>query len=652
MQIRSLIAGLAGLLASFAAPAQPVQSFFENPAFSQARISPSGRHVAMGVTPKGGHTQLVVLDTETMKANVAISPRDADIARIEWVNDDRLVFSVHNSDVAQGDNLLGPGLYAVQRDGSDYRQLVDRVQPFARERTTASRMLNFFTRFHSATRKRDSDTIFVTQEEFDQNRHWQSTQLLKLDTRTGRSEAVPRPGLTAGWVVDANDVPRVSVVFEGGKGSLMVLDSPADNKWRTLQAFDRYQGDGTVPVGFGPDNTLYVSTRGSKDKRALYRFDLAKGTPDPEPLVELRDFDFLGGLVHGRDGLLGVRYLSDAAGTAWFDPKLKQVQQDIDKLLPGQVNIIDVPVRAEVPHVLVRSFSDANPGTFSLYHTGTGKLTPIGSVMRDVDPRQMAQRDLVRYKARDGLEIPAWLTLPKGGKGRKHSLVVLVHGGPWVRGGDWSWYPDSQFLASRGYAVLEPEFRGSTGYGFRHFRSGFKQWGRAMQDDVADGARWALQQGIAEPGRVCIAGGSYGGYSTLMGLVNDPDLYKCGIAVASVTDIDLMYTVTWSDFSDEYKTYGMPRLVGDREKDAAQLKATSPIEQAGRIKQPLMLVHGGADVRVPIVHSIRFRDAVKQGNLNVEWVEYKEEGHGLVLVKNRVDYWTRVEKFLATHIGR
>ena len=225
-------------------------------------------------------------------------------------------------------------------------------------------------------------------------------------------------------------------------------------------------------------------------------------------------------------------------------------------------------------------------------------------------------------------------------------MVVLVHGGPWVRGGEWEWEPQSQFLASRGYVVIEPEFRGSVGFGFKHFRSSWKQWGLTMQDDVADAAQWAIKQGYADPKRVCIAGASYGGYATLMGLIRNPELFRCGVEWVGVTDIDLMYSITWSDASDRWKRYGMPRMVGDRKQDAAQLAATSPIKLADKVTQPLLMAYGGVDERVPIEHGTQFRDAVRKTNQKVEWVVYADEGHGWLLPANRIDFWTRVERFL------
>jgi dipeptidyl aminopeptidase/acylaminoacyl peptidase len=228
--------------------------------------------------------------------------------------------------------------------------------------------------------------------------------------------------------------------------------------------------------------------------------------------------------------------------------------------------------------------------------------------------------------------------------------VVLLHGGPWVRGGSWEWTAESQFLASRGYLVLEPEFRGSDGYGQKHLRAGFKQWGLAMQDDVADATRWAIDKKLADPQRICLAGASYGGYATLMGLIRDPDLYRCGVAWAAVTDIDLMYGISWSDLSESWKQYGMPTMIGDRVKDAAQLAQTSPLKQAERLKQPLLLAFGAADERVPIDHGTRFRDAVGKTNPNVSWVVYNGEGHGFYKPENRFDFYERMEKFLATHL--
>jgi dipeptidyl aminopeptidase/acylaminoacyl peptidase len=613
-----------------AAAKPPVEAFFQNPAFTDAQFSPNGRHIAVGVSRKGGRTQLVVIETETLAAKAIAAPTDSDISQFHWVNDDRLLFTVRDRESAPGDLRFIPGLFAVQRDGSGFRRLPG-------------------YRLAGATGEPGAEHVFVSEDSWSLGK-WYGTNLKRLDTSTGKVIGYNRPGRTGSWVLDPANEPRVAVTYEETEAAVQYLD-PADNKWQQLMKFPLFKGEGFYPMALLGDGSLYGVARKGTDKSGLYRYDLNKRMLDPEPVAASSDFDFTGHLVRTKEKVLGVRYLTDAWATAWLDPGMKEIQAKVDKLLPGTVNRIDVPWRAEVPHVLVRSYSDVDPGRYFLYHPATGKLTELGFNMREIDPRTMARSDLVRYKARDGLSIPAWLTLPADAKGKKLPLIVLVHGGPWMRGGVWMWNAQAQFLASRGYAVLEPEFRGSTGFGFDHYSKGFRQWGLAMQNDLADGARWAIDKGIVDGSRICIAGASYGGYAALMGLVNDPDLFRCGFQWVGVTDIDLMYSVTWSDFSAEYKEFGMPVLVGDKEKDAAQLKAASPIEQASRIKQPLLLAYGGADRRVPIVHGIKFRDAVQKTNPNVEWIEYTEEGHGWQLVKNRVDFWTRVEKFLERHIG-
>ncbi len=442
---------------------------------------------------------------------------------------------------------------------------------------------------------------------------------------------------------------------DGNQRTLHYRD-PASGEWRKIATHTRYVADADTfwPVGFGSDGTLYVEASAGKDTTALYPFDFATGKPGKQSIIEARGYDFDGALVSHRGKLLGATLRTDANGNVWLDPAMAALQKKIDQLLPGKVNMLSVPSQADSPWVLVRSFSDAAPTSFILYNKQTGALNRVGNTHPAIDPARMGRQRPVRYKARDGREIPGLLTMPAGGATKNLPLVVLVHGGPYVRGSTWGFDPETQFLASRGYAVLEPEFRGTTGYGSAHFEAGWKQWGLAMQDDIADGVQWAVAQGITAPERVCIAGASYGGYAALMGLVNDGKLYRCAVSWVGVTDINLLYNGRWnfdSGTGDDFKAYGMPVLIGDQVKDAVQLKATSPIYQAARIDKPLLLAYGGADRRVPLFHGELFRDAVKKHNQQVEWVVYPEEGHGWSQPATRYDFWTRVEKFLDKHIG-
>ncbi|WP_229487962.1 alpha/beta hydrolase family protein [Pseudoduganella lutea] len=260
----------------------------------------------------------------------------------------------------------------------------------------------------------------------------------------------------------------------------------------------------------------------------------------------------------------------------------------------------------------------------------------------------MGQRDFYRYRAGDGLQVPVYVTLPPGKPKGPLPTVVLVHGGPYVHGTSWEWEREAQFLASRGYVVLQPEFRGTLGYGVKHFQAGWKQWGRAMQDDLADAAQWAVKQGWAEPGRIAIMGASYGGYATLMGLIRHPDIFRCGIDLMGVSDIGMMFSVVESDLPQEWLEYGAKTMLGDPDDPA--LASVSPLAQAARLTRPLLIAHGAKDRRVPIVHARRMKDALAKHNNAVEYVVYDDEGHGLYHRENRIDFYKRVEAFLARHL--
>jgi dipeptidyl aminopeptidase/acylaminoacyl peptidase len=640
-----------------AAPAAPVPiaHFFDNPAFSSAVLSPNARFLAARLGRPGQRDALAVVDLANNSAKVVAGFARDDIGDFYWVNDARLVFDLTDKTLGQGDQFSYPGLWAVDRDGGNVRQLVMREDNGGVAERSMVKLLPPTTYLLPPAGKRDTPFVYVTTPRYNDNGELLSLNLMQLDTTTGRTSTVVRPGEVTSWLLDASGEPRLAYTRERNIGALMYRD-PATDQWRTLNKYDAYLGGKGVmsPVGFAPDGALYARAN-ARDKAALFRIDLATGRPAAGALVELEDYDFTGSLVIANDKLLGVRVLTDARSTVWFDAGMQAVQKRIDALLPGTANIVSVAPRAETRLVLVRSYSDVQPDVWNLFDTETGKLNKVGEARPAIKPSQMGLQEAVRYKARDGLPIPGLLTLPPGGNRKNMPMVVLVHGGPYVRGNEWGWDAQVQFLASRGYAVLEPEFRGSTGFGARHYRAGWKQWGLKMQDDIADGARWAIAQGIADPQRICIAGASYGGYATLMGLINDPDLFKCGISWVGVTDIGLLYSGHWSfhsDTSEGYKQYGMPDLVGDVVKDAAQLKATSPLQQAARITQPLLLAYGGSDVRVPTYHGRKFYDAVKQTNPQVDMVVYEEEGHGWRLPKNRIDFWSRVEKFLDQHIGK
>lgn len=642
---------------ALAADPIPLADFFRLPRLSSAVMSPSGRYIAATMT--GGpreRQRLIMLNVRDLaKSKVLVGFDDADIRSVRWINDDRLVFTVTDSQSPYGDQF-GEGLYAVDREGMQpERRLIKRSQSFVTEPArTADRELSVYHRFHSVVRDGSNDVI-VQLAEFAHRDELKSVTLLRLDTVSGRTRVLTQdgPAYARQWALDRHGVPRVAVSAHAGKSQLH-WRATADAPWTLVLEYDTFADLGTIPspVIVGANDILYFVARAdaNTDTDSLMRLDMTKKGLPGQPVVSLKGYDFRGGLVVGPgDDLLGVHHLTDARGTQWFDPALKKIQAAVDGRLPATSNQIDCGECQNSETVLVTSSSDRQPALYYLYNSTAGTLVLLAQSRPWLKPQTMAKRDLARFVARDGLGIPVHVTRPLGQSGPAPT-VVLVHGGPWERGGEWAWYAESQFLASRGYLVVEPEFRGSTGFGFKLFRAGWKQWGLAMQDDIADATRWAIEQGYADAKRVCIAGASYGGYATLMGLIRYADLYRCGVSWVGVTDFDLMYSNSWSDMSDMWKEYGMPVLVGDREKDAQQLAATSPVNLAAKLTQPLLLAYGAQDRRVPIDHGSRLRNAVSAHNANLEWVLYADEGHGWMLPANKVDFWTRVERFLERHL--
>ncbi len=426
--------------------------------------------------------------------------------------------------------------------------------------------------------------------------------------------------------------------------------APGSTDWAEISNGDCYnEREISHPHSSMGVDTLFVRASTYKDHSALFRYDLKTTHLASEPFLSSDGFDYDGSAeidnVAGR--VLGIHFRSDAGSTVWLEPHFKEIQTKVDDILKNTVNTISCGSDClTAPRVLVKATSDRQPPQYFIYTTASSTLIGLGGAYPDVKPSQMGMRDFYHYTARDGLSIPVYVTLPPGKVSGPMPTVVLVHGGPWVRGSSWEWEREAQFLASRGYVVIQPEYRGSTGFGFAHYRAGWKQWGQAMQDDLADAAKWSIQKGWSDPKRIGIMGASYGGYATLMGLIKNPEIFRCGVEWAGVTDIGMRYSVAESDATQEVLNYDLKTLVGDPVADGAMFAENSPLLNAGKLTQPLLIAHGTDDHRVPIVHATAFRDAVRKGNNHVEWIVYQDEGHGWHLEKDNIDFWTRVEAFL------
>ena len=623
---------------SVAADPPPVETFFARAKLQSAQISPSGQWLAITAEAGTGRLALAVVDTAGKQApQVTASFSNADVTQFEWVDDDRLVFTVDDLYVGIGEDRVG-GLYAIKRDGSQQRRL-DRAARYHAERIIAIP--------HGG-----GNFIVVGDYQFTLLGNLDAVGAYRVNLDDGRRESLSqdRPDHAKAWVFDPAGEPRAIVASADGISSLF-WRGRGDAAWRKIESHPEFQ-PGFRPVAVDAAGTLYgVVEEGPSRTTVLTRFDFATGKPAPEALARTPGFDFTGRLVLGKDSALaGIRLVTDAETTVWTEPAMKRVQAAVDKKLPGRVNSVSCADCKAPAIVLVDSYSDQDPGSVWIYRPADDDWKLVGRRRPDVDPAKMATLDLHRIKARDGHELPVWITTPPGAP-PKSPAVVLVHGGPQVRGVHWGWNPEAQFLASRGYVVIEPEFRGSSGYGAAHTEAGFKHWGDTMQDDNADALAWAVGKGLVDPARACIAGASYGGYATLMSLIREPATYRCGVAWVAVTDPRLLFKEEWAnDLDADGRRFYLPLILGDLEKDAERLRRSAPVERAGEIKAPLLLAFGREDRRVPIEHGLRMRAALTAVGRPPEWIVYEDEGHGWRTVEHRLDFYRRIDRFLAAQL--
>ena len=680
----TLVAGLGGLAiglasgfvaaqgAPAAAPAAsalaqtpiPAETFFQWPTLRGATLSPSGRRLAF-TTSRGATRQgLYVIELEgQLRMNRLAQFTDVDIVAVSWASEERILFSLTDLQAGLTDRQQGaraPGLVSIKADGTEMTQLINHretavlVQGAARSQMlSAQHQLLFVPRPQPGV---TPDEVVIGRfapragESF-------NVQPLWLNVVTGRTRAMDTgnaPVESMEWWFDSKGQAQASG-FSGRGRTEFWARSPAEGKWIRIVEGDSQNMPFSVHSVDGAGGLYVIRPEGPMGYGVLSRFDWRANAPEAEPVVRTPGFDFTGSLILARDGKpAGVRFTLDATDTLWFSPEMKAAQAEIDRRLPGRVNLVDCR-RCGEPDMAatVRSYSDRDPGEVWVYQAATKRLQPLMRVMEGIDARRMAKVEFHRFKARDDREIPVYVTIPAGTPaGTALPAVVYVHGGPWVRGGEWVWDDFHQFLASRGYVVIAPEFRGSTGFGDSHFRAGWKQWGQAMQDDVNDSLRWAREKGLVTSS-VCIVGASYGGYSTLIGLARDPDLWRCGIAWVAVADLMMLVSGSWTipDDSDYFRRFGISKLVADPKTEEAMIRAVSPVEQASKVKAPLLLAMGEDDLRVPLAHGTRMRDAMTKAGKSVEWVQYSNEGHGWRKPENRLDWARRVERFLAQHLG-
>jgi dipeptidyl aminopeptidase/acylaminoacyl peptidase len=580
------------------------------------RISPDGRHlVAIGYVK--GASAVMLVDAETSASKIIIGPASGADApySASWITDELLAV-----------NTLQTGS-VVDLAGQRVRDL----------RTPVARVVRPDAQGHERVLALGRKSMY---------------HIERIDVRTGLRTLLnfDIPGDPVKWVLDDDGAPLVVTTRDSSRWS----DQATVTHWHRRSIEDKWQALATFPVTAVPWTPMYLmqggqslavlSTEG-RDTRAAFRYDLQ----------ERRMTELLAG--HPTEDIDSVARSDDDAYVRvstkgmkekihWFDARWSALQRAVDDALPDRINWLSGDNRGRV---LVASSSDVDPGEWFLLDTATMSLKKIAAAKPWIDPARMLPKRIVQYTSSDGLAIPAYLTLPRGAS-QPVAAIIRIHGGPWARD-EWNWDPEVQLLAARGYAVLQPQFRGSLGFGQRFAQAGIGQWGLAMQDDVTAGANWLVAQGIADAARLCIVGGSYGGYAALWGLVKTPRLFRCGVSFAGVSDLNLMFKDD-SDVNDSVAASLQTRAwVGDPKTMRQQFDDVSPLRHAAEIQVPVLIAHGDRDARVPIEHSEKMVDALRAHHKDVTWLELKDEGHGIRHPENRKRYYEALFDFLDRNIG-
>jgi dipeptidyl aminopeptidase/acylaminoacyl peptidase len=621
-----------------AAPETPASGAADDPllatllvhgSFLSLALSPDGRHIA-ALLSDGRDTAVGLIDADTMEMRNIVEPVFVSGGKYEphrrsprhvaWVADDLLAVNFND------------GASLVRLDGTPAGSLFDawRLQIRA-----AGGALTDWA---------------VVQREFDEPKH-----LSRFNVRSHENYSidVELPGTLAHWTLDNRGELRLATTIDSAfwsdKSRLLtwMRDAGTDH-WNKID--DRsIVDDAFQPLQFsGDSDRLIVQARNGGDRLAIWEYDPAThlftrnlaSDPDDDIVSELASAD--------RTGLVTVVTGGLRPTFHWLDLTMARLQASLDASLPDHVNVM--LSRADAPRMLVFSYSDRDPGRWYLFEPKAMKMKELVGSLPDIRPERMQPMRRLRYPSFDGTPIPAYLTLP-GPQTGPAPMIVLIHGGPQARD-SWQWDRDVQVFAAHGYAVFQPQFRGSTGFG-RHFEeAGYGQWGQAMQDDITAGVQWLVDSKIADPQRICIVGASYGGYAALWGLVHTPELYKCGVSTSGVSDIGRMLK---ADSDTNASTIGR-ELLHSFVSDPARMKIpfddVSPLKHADRIVAPLLLVHGKLDKRVPIEEGRAMLTVMQRLHKDVQWLEFDDEGHGIVYTKNLVAWYGAMFALFERTIGK
>ena len=655
----------------------PVEAFFSYPKIESARISPDGKYLALVVSDSEtgeARKYLSILSAADRKLKTGFQVAEGhEIASYWWANDERVLISTATQTGALTAATRDDSLYAINVDATQSLQLLGHKREGAAAPDTQPRTSdtagNFTHVIHKDAPRKASTEYFFDGMLFiprDNAHHvlvegWASDakhlQALDVDIYTGEVKVVVEsPLANGGFLADAEGNVRLAWGENNSDGirQLFYRDASDSAKWQDLSAL--YKGLDPADYDTGPlemaqdGKTLYWRGRTTDSTLGLFSVnpaDMSMKTLYSDPAFDTDEFIY-GRFADNDHKILAVETFPGLPELHVIDQKDPEtaVLLALRQAFPNQYVDITSATR-DGTSMLVYVGSDRNPGDYYLFNVKTLKADWLFSTLDQIDPDKMADMKPVSLKARDGLTLYGYLTAPTGKPQKNLPLILLPHGGPHNVRDYWGWDPEVQFFASRGYAVLQVNFRGSGGYGLKFQSLGYRNWGTTMQDDLADAVQWAVQQGIADPNRICIYGASYGGYAALENPIRYPQLYKCAVGYVGVYDLTLE-----AKYGDVHRSAsGRNYLEIVHGNDAAELKKYSPVYNVDKLTIPVFLAYGGRDVRVVPDNAKELRAAMDAAGKKYEYLFDPYEVHGFLKPANRFELYTRMITFIDGNIG-
>lgn len=602
------------------APLIPMKDFFKNPEKTGYKLSPSGEYLSF-LQPYENRLNIYIQKIGEKTSNRITDSKDRDIAGYFWKGNNRLVYVKDTN----GDENYH--LFSVDMHG---KKLVD-LTPFPKVRVEVIDDLH-----------EDQNNMIIQMNKRNPNLF----DVYRINVNDGKLELIAEnPGNITSWVTDHNGKLRIAVTTDGVNSSLLYRENETDSFKVLLTTTFK---ETFYPLFFTFDNkNIYAVSNILRDKMVIVEYDL-KSNKEKQIIFKNDDYD-VDELFYSQKHkkLLGVSYVSWKQEYSFLDESRKTMQEELEKKLVGyEVAILNK--NDDENKYIVRTYNDKTRGSYYFYNSDTKELIKLADISPWLKEDDLCEMKPIKYRSRDGLVIPGYLTLPKGVEAKNLPVVINPHGGPWARD-EWGFNPEVQFLANRGYAVLQMNFRGSTGYGREFWQASFKQWGKAMQNDISDGVQWLIDEGIADKERIAIYGGSYGGYATLAGLTFTPELYAAGVDYVGVSNLfTFMKSIPpyWKPYLEM-----LYEMVGNPETDSLQLWAASPVYHVENIKAPLLVAQGAQDPRVNKNESDQMVEALRKKGIDVPYMVKDNEGHGFHNEENRFDFYGEMERFLAKHLG-